>query len=161
MRQLVVAERVVEDELEGPRRGQAHRDLDQHGDEHDHQPAPVGPDELEHQARQLPLLRGCIAGSGAGGNRLGGGFGWGLAGHFQKIDNRLKRVIPSERLLTDGSLAKVSAVAAPPDSQDTSYRGFPCITSPKTPFLPTYPTRFERHFHSHLIYRRQKLRYWT
>ena len=58
MRQLVVSKRVVEDQLKRPRRREAHRDLDQHGDENDYQPAPVGPHELQHQPRQLTLRHG-------------------------------------------------------------------------------------------------------
>ena len=59
----MVAERVVEDKLERPRRGEAHCDLHQHREEHDHQPAPVRPDEGEHEVRQrLVPGRGAVPG---------------------------------------------------------------------------------------------------
>src|SRR4030081_419975 len=50
VRQMVIAERVVDDELEGPGRGKASADLDQHGDKHDRQPAAIGTKKIEHQA---------------------------------------------------------------------------------------------------------------
>ena len=43
LRRLVRADDVVEDDLQRPRRGEAHRRLDEHGDEDDHERAAVGP----------------------------------------------------------------------------------------------------------------------
>ena len=51
VRQLVVAERVVEHQLERPRRREAHRDLDQHRNEHDGKPPVVGPQQFKYQVR--------------------------------------------------------------------------------------------------------------
>ena len=59
---LVGADDVVEDDLQRPRRGQAHRRLDEHGGEDDHERARVGPQQLADE----PHL-------GAGGGR--GGWG--------------------------------------------------------------------------------------
>jgi hypothetical protein len=49
VRQMVVAERIVDDELERPRRSQTGADLDKHGEKDDGQPAAIGSQKLDHQ----------------------------------------------------------------------------------------------------------------
>ncbi len=51
---LVAADDIVDDDLQGPRRRQAHHRLQQHGREDDQQPAPVGTQQLAHQAHLAP-----------------------------------------------------------------------------------------------------------
>jgi hypothetical protein len=55
--QPVIAERVVEDELQRPRCGKAHQRLDHHRGEHDDQPAAIGPDQLADQRQHRALHR--------------------------------------------------------------------------------------------------------
>ena len=53
IRQFVVHKSIVENQLERPRCGKAHRDLRQHRDEYDHQPGPVRPNELKQKTPHL------------------------------------------------------------------------------------------------------------
>ena len=55
LRELVGAERVVQHELQRPRRGKAHQRLDQHRREHDCEPLAVGADELAHERHHRAL----------------------------------------------------------------------------------------------------------
>ena len=74
---LVRADDVVEDDLQRPRRGQAHRRLDEHGDEDEHERPPIGPQQL---ADDLQL--GTSGGPGGRRGRPGdGGCGGGFGGH--------------------------------------------------------------------------------
>ncbi len=57
LRQMVRAERIVEHEFQRPRRGQRHQHFDQHGCEHDRQPASIRPQQVENQ----PLRKRAIA----------------------------------------------------------------------------------------------------
>ena len=73
LRQLVLPDHVIEDDLQRPRRGDAHRRLDEHRDEDDDQPAAIRPDEFEHQAGHALGRAGGILGRG---DRSGTGIGW-------------------------------------------------------------------------------------
>ncbi len=97
-RELVLAERIVENELERPRRGEAHRDLDEHRHEYDEEPPMVRPKELQHEARHRPvevrLCVGVIPGSRGRCRRLG----CGVIGHeFER-----------------GALRRIAILARPP-----------------------------------------------
>ena len=50
---MMVAERIVDDKLERPGRGQTSGDLDQHGGKHDRQPAAIGPQQVDDEARHI------------------------------------------------------------------------------------------------------------
>ena len=68
-------------DLQRPRRGQAHRRLDEHGEEDDHERPRVGPQQLAHE----PHLR---AGGGRGswrGRPGDGGCGGGFGGHGKAV----------------------------------------------------------------------------
>ena len=54
LRQLVMADHVIDDDLQRPRRGDAHGRLDEHRDENDDQPFAVRPDQFEDEAEHLP-----------------------------------------------------------------------------------------------------------
>lgn len=56
LRQMMLAERIVEHQLQGPGRGEAHGDLEHHRDEHDQEPGPVWLDKSQHEAR--PVVHG-------------------------------------------------------------------------------------------------------
>ena len=84
---LVGADDVVEDDLQRPRRGQAHRRLDEHGDEDDHERARVGPQQLADD----PQL-GASGGPGGRRERPGasGRGGGGFTRHRGGIAGRAK-----------------------------------------------------------------------
>jgi hypothetical protein len=62
--QPVIAERVVEDELQRPRCGEAHQRLDHHRGEHDDQPTAIGPDQLADERQHRALHRRHCRGRG-------------------------------------------------------------------------------------------------
>ena len=49
MRQMMVAQRIVDHELERPGSGKAHRDFDKHGGKHDREPAAIRPQKTNDQ----------------------------------------------------------------------------------------------------------------
>ena len=66
----MVADDAVENDLQGPRPGQAHRRLDQHRGQDDHEPAPIGPQQLADE----PGHSGAVRHRGL----VGLGHGWGF-----------------------------------------------------------------------------------
>ena len=74
--QLVMLERIVQNELERPRRRQAHGDLHDHRDEYDDEPAPVGPKEVEHQLRSLLVRLRVVVRHYESGGRCSKCSGW-------------------------------------------------------------------------------------
>ena len=73
LRQLVLPDHVIEDDLQRPRRGDAHRGLDEHRDEDDDQPPAIRPDEFKHQAGHAPRRAGGILGRGDRGGTASAG----------------------------------------------------------------------------------------
>ena len=56
MRQRMAADHVVDDDLDRPRTREAHRRLHHHGGEHDRQPAPIRPYQVQDEARHAGAL---------------------------------------------------------------------------------------------------------
>ena len=79
LRQLVLPDHVIENDLQRPRRGDAHRRLEEHRDEDDDQPSAIRPDEFEHQAgHALGRLGGILGRGGWSGTGRGRWLALGL-----------------------------------------------------------------------------------